>query len=81
MNTTSRGVPEAAAALGVTVDAIRSRIKRSTIAHVREGGRVYVLLDTDQARPGHDQGADQHTGQGATSSEAHRQEIGENRSR
>jgi hypothetical protein len=51
-------VPEAADALGVTVDAIRSRVKRETIAHVREGGRVYVLLGTDQARPGHDQGED-----------------------
>ncbi len=47
---------EAAEALGVTVDAIRSRVKRKTIAHVREGGRVYVLLGTDQDRPGHDQG-------------------------
>jgi chromosome segregation ATPase len=44
--------------LGVTVDAIRSRVKRGTIAHVREGGRVYVLLGADQDRPGHDQGGD-----------------------
>jgi chromosome segregation ATPase len=49
-------VTEAADALGVTVDAIRSRVKRGTIAHVREGGRVYVLLGADQDRPGHDQG-------------------------
>jgi hypothetical protein len=53
-------VPEAADALGVTVDAIRSRVKRGTIAHVREGGRVYVLLGTDQGRPGHDQDTDQY---------------------
>jgi hypothetical protein len=30
------------------VDAVRARIKRGTIAHERQGGRVYVLLDTDQ---------------------------------
>jgi hypothetical protein len=48
-------VSEAADALGVTVDAIRSRVKRETIDHVREGGRVWVLLGTDQDRPGHDQ--------------------------
>jgi excisionase family DNA binding protein len=52
-------VAEAAGVLGVTVDAIRSRVKRGTIAHVREGGRVYVLLGADQGRPGHDQPPDQ----------------------
>ena len=51
-------VSEAAEALGVTVDAIRSRVKRDTIDHVREGGRVWVLLGADQDRPGHDQGDD-----------------------
>jgi peptidoglycan hydrolase CwlO-like protein len=51
-------VSAAAEALGVTVDAIRSRVKRDTIDHVREGGRVWVLLGTDQDRPGHDQGDD-----------------------
>ncbi len=54
-------VPEAAEALGVTVDAIRSRIKRHTIMHVREGGRVYVLLSGDQGVISHDQGGDQGT--------------------
>ncbi len=54
-------VPEAAEALGVTVDAIRSRIKRHTIMHVREGGRVYVLLSGDQGVISHDQGDDQGT--------------------
>jgi len=44
-------VCEAAAALGITVDAVRSRIKRGTIAYEREGGRVYVLLGTDESRP------------------------------
>jgi hypothetical protein len=41
-------VAEAAEALGVTVDAIRSRIKRDTITHVREEGRVYIILGDDQ---------------------------------
>jgi hypothetical protein len=54
-------VPEAAEALGVTVDAIRSRIKRHTITHVREDGRVYVLLSGDQGVTSHDQGDDQDT--------------------
>jgi len=39
-------VYEAADALGITVDAIRKRIQRGTIAHRRgEDGRVWVLLD------------------------------------
>ena len=52
-------INQAADQLGVTVDAVRGRIKRGTIAHVREGGRVYVLLAADESRPGHDQDADQ----------------------
>ena len=44
--------------MGVSVDAMRSRIKRGTIAHVREGGRVYVLLGADQATTSHDQPTD-----------------------
>jgi hypothetical protein len=59
-------VAESADALGVTVDAVRSRIKRGTIDHVRAGGRVYVLLGDDEARPGHDQDTDQGGGQGTT---------------
>ena len=50
---------EAADALGITVDAVRSRVKRGTIAHERKGGRVYVLLGADESRPGHDQVTDQ----------------------
>jgi flagellar motility protein MotE (MotC chaperone) len=50
--------------LGVTVDAVRSRVKRGTIAHERAGGRVYVLLGADEARPGHDQASDQGGDQG-----------------
>jgi excisionase family DNA binding protein len=41
-------VGEAADELGVSVDAIRSRVKRGTIPHIRRGGRVWVLLGTDQ---------------------------------
>jgi hypothetical protein len=55
-------IDQAADQLGITVDAVRGRVKRGTIAHEREGGRVYVLLDADQPRPGHDQGI----GQGAS---------------
>jgi hypothetical protein len=37
-------VPETAEALGISGDAVRSRIKRGTLATVREGGRVFVVL-------------------------------------
>jgi hypothetical protein len=37
-------VPEAAEVLGISGDAVRSRIKRKTLATVREGGRVYVVV-------------------------------------
>src|SRR5215208_5596879 len=57
-------VAEAADALGITVDAVRSRIKRGTIEHERKGGRVYVLLGVDESRPGYDQDTDQDTDQG-----------------
>jgi hypothetical protein len=46
-------VPEAADALGILQDAVRSRIKRGTLATVRDGGRVFVALG----------GADQPTNQ------------------
>jgi hypothetical protein len=51
-------VAEAADALGITEDAVRSGVKRGTIDHQRKGGRVYVLLD-DESRSGHDQDTDQ----------------------
>jgi hypothetical protein len=49
-------VPEAAEALGISGDAVRSRIKRRTLPTVREGGRVFVVLGgtdrpTAQAQP------------------------------
>jgi flagellar motility protein MotE (MotC chaperone) len=47
--------------LGLTVDAVRSRIKRRTIDHVRVGGRVYVLLGADEVRPNYDHDTDQET--------------------
>ena len=60
---TPRRVPvvEAAVALGITEGAVRMRIKRGTLPSTREGGRLYVLLNTDPTpdpdRP-HDRGYD-----------------------
>ena len=68
-------VAQAADALGVTVDAIRSRIKRGTIAHIREGERVYVLLGDDQGTTSPDQGSDQGSDQYA----GHRDHDGHHR--
>jgi hypothetical protein len=55
-------VAQAAEILGVTVEAIRGRIKRKTLEHERHSGTVYVLLDADQSpnqsRPDTDQTAD-----------------------
>ena len=56
-------VSEAADALGISAEAVRGRIKRGTIAHERDGYRVFVNLDADQAPTGHDQGGDQSTDQ------------------
>ncbi len=51
-------VTEAAWMLDTTVDALRKRVQRGTIAHERdEYGRVWILVDPDRAR--HDTG--QHT--------------------
>ncbi len=44
-------VPDAADALGITVEAVRGRIKRGKLGHVKDGGTVYVLLPIDQTRP------------------------------
>src|SRR5215204_1585069 len=41
-------VAQAADQLGISVDAMRARVKRGTVATEREGGRVYVLLDAAQ---------------------------------
>jgi hypothetical protein len=56
-------VAQAAAALGITEGAVRSRIKRGTLATAKEGGNVFVLLGdgTSQANqtPGDDVPSDQ----------------------
>ena len=60
MGTGRRLTPrQAADQLGVSVEAVRGRIKRGTIAHERAGNRVFVILDADQTATGHDQGGDQ----------------------
>jgi hypothetical protein len=55
-------VAQAAEILGITVEAIRGRIKRGTLLHERHSGTVYVLLDADQStnrtRPDTDQTTD-----------------------
>ena len=44
-------VPQAADHLGTTVDAIRKRVQRGTIAHEKDpDGRVWILLDTGMTR-------------------------------
>jgi len=44
--------------LGITADAVRSRIKRGTLTTVREGGRVFVVLGgADRAQPTNRPGA------------------------
>src|SRR5215207_8367327 len=58
-------VPDAAEALGISIEAVRGRIKRGTIPHEREGDRVYVLVDADQPRPGRDQDDARSDDQGA----------------
>jgi len=68
-------VTEAANALDITVDAVRSRIKRDTIAHERKGGRVYVLLGDDEFRPGYGQYTDQGGDQGTTATEDRTAEL------
>src|SRR5215218_9723233 len=55
-------VAEASEVLGVTVEAVRGRIKRRTLDHERDSGTVYVLLEADQShdqtRPDDDQTSD-----------------------
>ncbi len=45
---------QAAAALGISAEAVRQRIKRNTIPHERDSGTVYVILDADTTRPNDD---------------------------
>ena len=60
-------VPEAAEVLGITAEAVRSRIKRGMLPTDREAGAVFVVLEadraTDQARQGVDQSTDRAAGQ------------------
>jgi hypothetical protein len=49
-------VQEAAERLGTTVDAIRKRVQRNTIAHEKDtDGHVWILLDADRTRHDNDQ--------------------------
>jgi hypothetical protein len=69
-------VAQAAEILGVTVEAVRGRIKRGTLEHERHSGTVYVLLDADQStnrsRPDADQTAGRlQSDSGALISEMH----------
>jgi hypothetical protein len=52
-------VAEASEVLGVTVEAVRGRIKRGTLEHERDSGTVYVLLDADRPATGHQPADDQ----------------------
>lgn len=52
-------VPEAADVLGITVEAVRGRIKRGKLENVKDDGTVYVLLPIDQTRPDDDRTSDQ----------------------
>src|SRR3712207_1464082 len=53
-------VAQAANKLGISVEAVRGRIKRGTLGHEKaEDGTVYVLLDTNRPRPAPDQSTDQ----------------------
>ncbi len=47
MDQDRKTVPETADLLGITVDAVRKRIYRGTLASEKADGRVYVLLDAD----------------------------------
>lgn len=52
-------VQEAAEALGITVEAVRARIKRGKLRREKgEGGTVYVWLEAAQRQPGSDQTTD-----------------------
>jgi hypothetical protein len=52
-------VTEAADALRITSEAVRTRLSRGTLRSVREHGRVYVLLDPDITQPNDDRTKDQ----------------------
>ena len=63
-------VAQAAEILGVTVEAVRGRIKREKLEHERHSGTVYVLLPADQMPTGRQPGDDQTTDQPQSDSTA-----------
>src|SRR5215218_1354691 len=52
-------VKEAAAALGISSEAVRTRIQRGTLKSIHERGRVWVVLDSDETRSNTDRTSDQ----------------------
>ena len=52
-------VSEAADSLGISSEAVRTRIQRGTLRSVREGGRVFVLFDSDRTQSNTDGTEDQ----------------------
>jgi|SRR5918912_2635422 hypothetical protein len=52
-------VAEAAQILGLSAEAVRSRLQRGTLNGTKVDGTVYVLLDATQTRPNTDESADQ----------------------
>jgi hypothetical protein len=52
-------VPDAAEVLGISPEAVRTRLSRGTLDSEREGRRVYVLLEPDLTRHNKDRTSDQ----------------------
>jgi hypothetical protein len=52
-------VKEAAAVLGISSEAVRTRIQRGTLKSIHERGRVWVVLDPDGTRSNTNRTADQ----------------------
>jgi excisionase family DNA binding protein len=52
-------VSEAAAVLGISSEAVRTRIQRGTLDSVREGGRVFVVMGQGRTRSNTDMTDDQ----------------------
>ncbi len=68
-------VAQASEILGVTVEAVRGRIKRGTLDHERHSGTVYVLLDADQTTTGLQPDDDQTTDRLRSESDALTSEL------
>ncbi len=68
-------VAQASEILGVTVEAVRGRIKRGTLDHERHSGTVYVLLDADQTPTGLQPDDDQTTDRLRSESDALTSEL------